>query len=164
MTETENTTTEELKSGQFAVQKIYIKDISFEAPHSPEAFIGKWEPKIKLDITNNAKELEKQLYEVTLGLTLTVKSSNKTAYLIEAQQAGIFHIDQFPKDIVAQMLATTCTNILFPFARELVADLVSRGGFPQLLLAPVNFDALYRHQQEVLKQNASNQAIPETRH
>ena len=166
MTEEENTatTTEEFKSGQLAIQKIYVKDISFEAPNSPETFIGKWEPKIKLDITNKAKTLEKKLYEVILGLTLTVKSSNKTAYLIEAQQAGIFHIDQFPKDIVAQMLATTCPNILFPFARELVADLVSRGGFPQLLLAPVNFDALYRHQQEVLRQNANDQTIPETRH
>jgi len=154
---------EETKSGQFAPQKIYIKDLSFETPHSPEIFTEEWNPTVNMNITSEAKLIDEKLYEVVLTITVTVTIKEKTAYLVEAQQAGIFHIDGFPEEVIARMVATICPNILFPFARELVADLVTRGGFPQLLLAPVNFDVLYQQQQDQ-QQNAVSSAEAETKH
>ena len=149
---------EETKTGQFAPQKIYIKDLSFETPHSPEIFTEEWNPAVNMNIASEAKLIDEKLYEVVLTVTVTVTMEEKTAYLVEAHQAGVFHIDGFPEEIIARMVATICPNILFPFARELVADLVTRGGFPQLLLAPVNFEALYQ------QQNASPPTEVETKH
>ncbi len=159
----EEPSTEETKSGQFAPQKIYIKDLSFETPHSPEIFTEEWNPTVNMNITSEAKLIDEKLYEVVLTITVTVTIKEKTAYLVEAQQAGIFHIDGFPEEVIARMVATICPNILFPFARELVADLVTRGGFPQLLLAPVNFDVLYQ-QQQGQQQNAVSSTKAETKH
>ncbi len=135
------------QQGKFGIQKIYVKDISFETPNSPMIFQEEWKPTVNMDIANSASRIAEDLYEVVLSITVTVISEEKTMYLIEAQQAGIFHIAGFSDEITGRMLATSCPNILFPFAREIIADLVTRGGFPQLLLAPVNFDALY--QQEI---------------
>ena len=136
------------QQGQFGIQKIYIKDVSFETPHSPGIFKDEWNPKVNMDIANSATRLSDELHEVCLSVTITVSFEEKIAYLVEVQQAGIFLISGFPDEILGRMLATVCTNILFPFAREFVADLVMRGGFPQLLLAPVNFEALYLQQQQ----------------
>ena len=144
---------EKEQQGQFGIQKIYVKDVSFETPHSPQIFQEEWNPKVSMDIANSATQLNNELHEVILSVTITVSFEEKTVYLVEVQQAGIFHISGFPDEILGRMLATVCTNILFPFAREFVADLVMRGGFPQLLLAPVNFEALY-----LQKQSRSNQA------
>lgn len=155
--------TEEIKEGQFAPQKIYIKDLSFETPHSPEVFTQEWSPAVNMNLSSEAKLVDEKLYEVILTITVTVTMGEKTAYLVEAHQAGIFHIDGFPEEIITRMVATVCPNILFPFARELVADLVTRGGFPQLLLAPVNFDALYQ-QQQYQQGNAVSLAESETKH
>ncbi len=159
----EEPSTEETKSGQFAPQKIYIKDLSFEMPHSPEIFTEEWNPTVNMNIASEAKLIDDKLYEVVLTITVTVTIKEKTAYLVEAQQAGIFHIDGFPEEVIARMVATICPNILFPFARELVADLVTRGGFPQLLLAPVNFEVLYQ-QQQGQQQNTVSSAEAETKH
>ena len=159
----EEPSTEETKSGQFAPQKIYIKDLSFETPHSPEIFTEEWNPTVNMNITSEAKLIDEKLYEVVLTITVTVTIKEKTAYLVEAELAGIFHIDGFPEEVIARMVATICPNILFPFARELVADLVTRGGFPQLLLAPVNFDVLYQ-QQQGQQQNAVSSTKAETKH
>lgn len=147
-------------TGQFAVQKIYTKDISFETPHSPQIFAEEWAPKVNMQLSSEASLIHEDLTEVVLTITLTVTLGEKTAYLVEAHIAGIFLIKDFPKEIVERMAATICPNMLFPFARELVCDLVTRGGFPQLLLAPVNFDALYaqqkkQQQQELMKQDAA---------
>ncbi len=136
------------QQGQFGIQKIYVKDISFETPNSPHIFKEQWNPKVNMDIANSTTSLSNELHEVVLSVTVTVSFAEKTVYLAEIQQAGIFHISGFPNEILGRMLATVCTNILFPFAREVVADLVMRGGFPQLLLAPVNFEALYLQQQQ----------------
>lgn len=138
-------------AGQFAIQKIYIKDISFETPHSPQIFAEEWAPRVNMQLSSGASSIQEDMTEVVLTVTLTVTLGEKTAYLVEAHIAGIFLIKDFPKDMVERMAATICPNILFPFARELVCDLVTRGGFPQLLLAPVNFEALYAQQK---KQNA----------
>lgn len=148
------------QQGQFGIQKVYIKDISFETPNSPAIFQEEWQPSVNMDIANSAQPVADDMYEVTLSITVTASSNDKTIYLVEVQQSGIFHISGFPEDAIKRMLATVCPNILFPFGREMVADLVTRGGFPQLLLAPVNFDALYvQHQQHL-----AAQAESETKH
>ena len=156
--------TSDTQQGQFGIQKVYIKDVSFETPNSPAIFQQEWEPSVNMDIANSAQPLAEDVYEVTLSVTVTVSSNEKTIYLVEVQQAGIFHISGFPNDTVKRMLATVCPNILFPFGREMVADLVTRGGFPQLLLAPVNFDALYVQHQQQVQEQAQAQSQGETKH
>ncbi len=138
----------ERKQGQFAIQKVYTKDVSFETPNSPHIFQKPWQPAVNLDLATTATVLDDANYEVVLSITVTVSMDNQTVYLVEVQQAGIFHLSEIPQEVTGRMLATVCPNILFPFARETVSDLVTRGGFPQLLLAPVNFDALYLQQQQ----------------
>ena len=136
--------------GQFEIQKVYVKNISLETPHSPQIFREQWQPSVHMDIANSADKLDDNLYEVVLSVTTTVSQGDKTIYLVEVQQAGIFLMTDFPREIIGRMVATVCPNILFPFVREVVSDLVTRAGFPQLLLAPVNFDALYlQHQQKI---------------
>jgi len=128
---------------QFAIQKIYTKDISFETPNAPKIFTLKWEPGLDLNLGTHVEPLENSMYEVSLTITVTVKIADSTAYLVEVNQAGIFSVAGFSDQEMGPMLGSFCPNILFPYAREVVPDLVSKGGFPQLILAPVNFDALY---------------------
>ena len=128
---------------QFEIQRIYVKDLSFESPNTPHTFIEEWKPEVSLNLETKSNRVEGDTHEVILTITATVKSNDKPAFLIEVQQAGIFLISNFPKEQLHQMLGSFCPNILFPYAREVVSDLVVRGGFPQLILAPVNFDALY---------------------
>jgi len=139
---------------QFALQKIYIKDVSFETPHSPEVFTLNWEPKVEFNLASNAQQLQEGLFEVGLTVTLTVKVADKTAYLIEICQAGIFSILGFQEQEYGHLLGSYCPTVLFPYAREAVSDLVIKGGFPPMLLAPVNFDALYMQHLQQLQQQA----------
>lgn len=145
-----------VKVGQFALQKIYIKDVSFETPHSPGIFTEDWTPAVNMQLSSEARHLNDEAAEIVLTVTVTTTLGEKTAYLVETHIAGIFLFKGFPGEVVEQMVATVCPNILFPFARELVCDLVTRGGFPQLLLAPVNFEALYAQQKR------QHQTIPQT--
>jgi preprotein translocase subunit SecB len=133
----------EEQAKQFVIQKIYIKDVSFETPNSPMVFTQKWEPKVEFNLASNAQALENGLFEVSLTVTVTVKLEDKTAYLAEVTQAGVFTIAGFEEQEMAPMIGSYCPTILFPFAREVVSDLSVKGGFPPMLLAPVNFDALY---------------------
>ncbi|HEY7841492.1 MAG TPA: protein-export chaperone SecB [Gammaproteobacteria bacterium] len=149
------------QQGQFGVQKVYLKDMSFETPRSPQVFQEEWSPAVNMDVSNSASALNDKLFEVVLSVTITVKSGEQPVYLAEVQQAGIFHIEGFPREAVNRILATLCPNILFPFAREVVADLVMRGGFPQLLLAPMNFEVLYAQH---LKQEAAKAAQGGAKH
>jgi preprotein translocase subunit SecB len=137
---------------QFAIQKIYTKDLSFETPSSPKIFTEKWEPSVDLNLSTQVLPLEQSLYEVALTVTITVKSIDSIAYLVEVSQAGIFTLSGFTEEEMGPMLGSFCPNILFPYAREAVSDLVTKGGFPQLLLAPVNFDALYAQQLQYAQQ------------
>lgn len=148
------------EEAQFSIQKVYVKDLSFETPNSPEIFKMEWKPVVDMHLTNEATSLGEHLYDVILSVTITVKIDEKTVYLIEVNQAGVFLINKIPDDVIERMLATVCPNILFPFAREAVSDIVTRGGFPQLLLSPVNFDALYLQQ----KQQAEQQPESKTTH
>lgn len=128
---------------QFEIQRIFVKDISFEAPNTPHTFVEEWKPEVSLNLETKSNRVQDDLHEVILSITATVNTSKKTAFLIEVHQAGVFMIKGFPNDQLHQMLGSFCPNILFPYAREVVSDIVVRGGFPQLILAPVNFDALY---------------------
>lgn len=127
----------------FNIQRIYVKDGSFEAPNTPDIFRQEWKPEVNVDLQTKTNRLEDTIYEVVLHLTVTVKMQDKTAFLVEVHQAGIFTLKGFPEEPLAHALGSMCPGILYPYAREAVSDLVMRGGFPQLLLAPVNFDALY---------------------
>ena len=141
--------------GQFEIQKIYVKNVSLETPASPQVFREQWKPSVHMDIANAVNNLDEKLYEVTLSVTATVSHEEKTIYLAEVQQAGIFLMADFPTEMVGRLAATVCPNILFPFVREMISDLVTRAGFPQLLLAPVNFDSVY---QQHLQKRAAQQA------
>ncbi len=131
---------------EFAIQRIFVKDSSFEAPEAPAIFREQWEPKVNIDLQTSSNTLEDNVYEVILGVTVTVKIKEKTAFLAEIKQAGIFGIGDFPEDQRKQLLGSFCPNILFPYAREAITAMVTRGGFPQLYLAPINFDAVYQQQ------------------
>ncbi|MGM0526657.1 MAG: protein-export chaperone SecB [Pseudomonadota bacterium] len=140
---------------QFAIQRIYTKDISFEAPNSPSIFRKEWKPDLKLDLNVKHEKIEDGVYEVILTLTATNKVEEEVAFLCEVHQAGIFTIGEEVQDNqLAHMLGSFCPNILFPYARECVANMVNRATFPQLNLAPVNFDAIFaRHMQQQNEQN-----------
>ncbi len=141
---------------QFAIQRIYVKDISFEAPNSPAIFRKDWQPEIKLDLDTRSEKLDDSTFEVVLSLTVTATIGEETAFLCEVQQGGIFSVPAMNDAQMAHMLAAFCPNILFPYAREAVSSLVNRGTFPQLNLAPVNFDALFA--QYVQQRQAEAQA------
>lgn len=145
---------------QFALQRIYIKDISFESPKSPMLFKQKWEPEIKLDInTSNNKLDENDFFEVVLSLTVTVKTGEETAFVAEVQQAGIFLISNLAEEELQRTLGAFCPNILFPYAREAIDNMVVRASFPPIMLSPVNFDMLYQHvlqQQEDKSENSED--------
>jgi len=131
-------------AGQFVIQKIYVKDVSFETPNSPAIFTEtKWEPAVNVQLNSRAAPMADQMHEVVLSVTVTAKLGDKTAYLVEVQQAGVFRAEGFEQAQLNHLLGSFCPNILFPYVREAISDMVTRGGFPQLLLAPVNFDALY---------------------
>jgi preprotein translocase subunit SecB len=147
-TETNSENEQSGSHAQFSIEKIYVKDLSFETPNSPGIFQKKWKPMVNMDLANSATSLNQDFYEVVLSITVTVSFEKETVYLVEVQQAGIFKITKVPDEILKRMLNTVCPNILFPFVREVISDLVTKGGFPQLILAPVNFDALYQQQSD----------------
>jgi preprotein translocase subunit SecB len=140
---------------QFAVQRIYTKDLSFESPNAPEIFRGEWKPQNELNLNTKVNRLSDQAYEVVLSVTVTAKVGDKTAFIVEVQQAGIFTMAGFTEQELGPMLGAYCPNLLFPYARETVSDLVTKGSFPQLVLQHVSFDALFaQHQQEAAAQAA----------
>lgn len=156
MAENQTEATQQGSNQQFAIQKIYIKDVSFESPNSPAMFTQEWQPEVNLDMNTNTQLLNEGVYEVVLSLTATVKNTDQTAFLVEIQQAGIFTINGFAENDMGHMLGSFCPNILFPYAREAVSDLVTKGGYPPLILAPVNFDALYA--QHMAQQQQADEA------
>lgn len=133
---------------QFGIQRLYIKDLSVECPHSPAIFLDNWEPELNLDLAVDGKnELAENVREVVLTVIVTVKIKEKIAFLIEVKQAGIFTVQGFSGDHLKHVLSSFCPNILYPYAREVITDAAVKAGFPQLYLAPVNFDALFEQQQ-----------------
>lgn len=144
---------------QFNIQKIYLKDMSFESPNAPSVFQdGEWKPEVNVQLNTEAKTLSEGVHEVILTVEITAKHGDKTAFLVEVKQAGVFQMANIPKEQMGAMLAAYCPEILFPFVREAISDLVSKGGFPQLLLNPVNFNALYMQHQQQQQQQAAETA------
>jgi preprotein translocase subunit SecB len=129
---------------QFALKRIFLKDLSFELPMGAQAFTRQWAPQVNQDIGTEVKKVDEEHYEVVLRITITVSEEDKTAYLIEVQQAGIFMVKGLEQPQLAQLLNSQCPAILFPYARELIDSVSVRGSFPALMLPPINFDALFQ--------------------
>ena len=150
----------EASKKQFNIQKVYLKDASFESPRSPAAFAQKpWDPKLEVNMNNAHTQLEDGQYEAVLSITITASHDGEATFLIEIQQAGIFSIAGFSEDETKYLLGSQCASVLFPYAREQISDLTVRGGFPPLLLSPVNFDALY---QQHLQKKQGNAAVEDS--
>ena len=128
---------------QFALQRIYVKDLSFESPNSPVVFQEQWKPQVSLDLNTSHNKISDNQYEVILSLTVTAKVEEKVAYIVEIQQAGVFMVSGVEGAQLGQMLGAYCPQVLFPYAREAIDGVVNKGSFPALMLAPVNFDAIY---------------------
>ncbi|MCX4192397.1 protein-export chaperone SecB [Methylophaga sp. OBS1] len=156
-------TGEEQQKPRFVIQKIYTKDVSFESPNSPDIFRDEWRPKLDLQLGNDYKRIDDDNHEVILTVMVTAKVDDKVAFLVEVKQAGIFTLTGYSNEEMGPLLGSYCPNTLFPFVREVVSDLVTKGGFPQLVLAPVNFDAMYLHNKERAQQ-AAKQAQSEATH
>jgi preprotein translocase subunit SecB len=136
---------------QLILQKIYIKDLSFESPRSPGVFTSNVSPQTKLNIKSSASEVAPDTQEVTLTLTVEAVNEDKTLFMLEIEQAGLFRIQGYSAEEARMLIGSYCPGTLYPFAREAISDVITRGGFPQLLLQPINFDALYA---QVLKDRA----------
>lgn len=134
---------------QFALHRVYVKDVSFESPHSPEIF-QQFQPQVSLDIDSSTRPVADGFHEVVVRITAEAKQSDSTTtmFLVEVQQAGLFQITGLDGDQLEHMLNTYCPNMLFPYVRECIDSLVTRGGFPALMLAPFNFDVLYAQKQQ----------------
>lgn len=156
----------ETKQPQFSIQRVYVKDISFESPKSPLIFReANWAPDINLELHTQSKLLETSVFEVTLRLTVTAKQKNEPAFVVEVEQAGIFTVADLEGDPLQRVLGAYCPNILFPYAREVVTRQVQDGGFPPLYLAPINFDALYEdHQKQLAKKSEAQVEIAKQVH
>ncbi|RKZ81211.1 MAG: protein-export chaperone SecB [Gammaproteobacteria bacterium] len=155
MAEENASSTEE--QARFVIQKIYTKDISFETPNSPDIFRDEWKPELDLQLGNEYARIDDDNHEITLTVTVTAKVADKVAFLVEVKQAGVFSLTGYSDQEMGPLVGSYCPNTLFPFAREVISDIVLKGGFPQLVLAPVNFDALYMNQIEQAKQQAAAQ-------
>ena len=152
---------EELPQQQFSMQRIYTKDISFESPSSPGIFKKQWQPKVNVDLNTKSDKIDELgNFEVVLTLTITALIEEETAFLVEVQQAGIFFITGIEGENLRRILATAAPNILFPYARENIDSVCVKGGFPAVMLAPVNFDALF--QQALAQSKAEAEKEPAT--
>jgi preprotein translocase subunit SecB len=157
---------ENVPATTFDIRKIYLKDASVESPNSPNIFLNDAsKPEISIDATIRSSSLDiDDYYEVVLGLTVTSKIGEDVAFLVEVQQAGIFHIVGIPESDLPLALEIACPNVLLPFAREAIADVVTKAGFPQLLLSPINFEALYQQKHQANQQNSGTDSNESTTH
>jgi len=141
----------------FSIEKVYVKDLSLELPNAPQIFLEREQPAVEVGLQSEANGLGDGIFEVVLTVTVTAKVGEKTQFLVEAAQAGIFQIRNVPDEEVEPVVAIACPNILFPYAREAVSDIITRAGFQPVLLAPVNFEALYRQRQEQQAQHPTGE-------
>ncbi len=132
----------------FGIEKIYVKDASLEIPHAPQIFTERTAPQVGIELSNFAQQIEENIFEVAIKVTVTSKIEDKTVFLVEITQAGIFQISGVPAENIELILGITCPNILFPYARESISDLVVRAGFQPVLLNPINFEALFAQQKQ----------------
>jgi preprotein translocase subunit SecB len=142
----------------FQLQRVYVKDLSFESPNAPTVFTGQWQPQHELNINTKINKLSDESYEVVLSVTVTTKTGEHTAFIVEVHQAGVVGVRGFPEAELGPLLGAYVPNVLFPYAREVVTDLVVKGSFPQLVLQPVNFDALFAQHRQQMAEKAEGEA------
>ena len=139
---------EENQQAVFSIEKLYIKDLSLEIPNAPRIFLEREAPQVDVKLHTEGTPVDEGVFEVVLTATITAKLKDKTMFLIEAAQAGIFHIRNVAQQEIEPILGIACPNILYPYVREVISDVVSRAGFPPVILNPVNFEALYKHRKQ----------------
>lgn len=152
--------TEEAQQPLFNIEKIYVKDLSLEVPNSPQVFLEREVPQVDVEIQTRDAKIDEGVHEVVLTVTVTAHHSDKTYFLAEASQAGIFQLRNIPDAEVGPILGIGCPNILFPYVRETISDLVNRAGFPPVVLTPVNFEPIY--QAKLQQQSSPQPAEPVT--
>ncbi|HZF18323.1 MAG TPA: protein-export chaperone SecB [Burkholderiales bacterium] len=135
----------------FSIEKIYVKDLSLEVPGGAQSFMQAEQPQLEVQITQQSQRVNEMLFEVTLVVTVTAKSGDKVLFLVEASQAGVFQIRNVAETDLSPVLGIVCPNVLFPYARETVSDVINRAGFPPILLAPVNFETIYQQRAAAAK-------------
>lgn len=140
---------------QFALQRIFVRDLSFEVPMGPQVFTKQWQPQVQIDLGTRSEHVADDIYEAVLTITVTAKLGTETAFLIELQQAGLFLVRGMEGERLQRLLMVACPNILFPYAREAIDSMSLRGSFPPLALQPVNFEALYQQAQQEAQTNAN---------
>jgi preprotein translocase subunit SecB len=128
----------------FAIEKLYVKDMSLEIPHAPAIFLEREAPEVTVQLHNTSSQVSEGVFEAVVTVTVTAKLKDKTVFLAEAAQAGVFQIANVPAEHLDPLLGITCPNIIFPYLRETISDMVTRAGFPPVLLNPVNFEAIYQ--------------------
>ena len=138
----------------FTIEKIYVKDLSLEIPNAPQIFLEREQPQVEVQLNTSAKKVDDGIYETTVSITVTSKVGDKTAFLVEVAEAGIFQLRNIPASDLDSVLGIACPNIIFPYAREVISDVLVRAGFPPMLLAPVNFEALFQQQKQAAAQAA----------
>jgi len=139
----------------FSIEKIYVKDLSLEIPNAPAVFLEREQPAVDIQLHHNSTAIEDGVYQTVLTATVTAKAGDRTLFLVEAAQAGIFTVRNLPQPEVEPLLAIACPNILFPYVREVISDATTRAGFPPVILSPVNFEAIYAQQ----RQQAASDAV-----
>ena len=148
----------------FSIEKVYVKDLSLEIPNAPQVFLEREAPQVDIQLHHNSTGVEEGVFQTVLTVTVTAKVGDKTLFLVEAGQAGIFVIRNVPATELEAVLAIACPNILFPYVREVVSDTVTRAGFPPVVLSPVNFEAIYQSQREPQPAAPASQIITPTSH
>jgi preprotein translocase subunit SecB len=145
------------QQASFNIEKLFVKDLSVEVPNAPSIYLEREAPQIDVNMSTESRALGEDLYQTGITVTVTAKTADKTMFLVECTQAGIFRIQNVPQDQIPMVLGIGCPNIVFPYLRETVSDVVIRAGFPPLLLNPVNFEALFLQQQQAKQQPAAPQ-------
>jgi len=152
----------QLNGPQFNIEKIYVKDVSFESPKAPQIFNDQASPQLNMNLSQRVERLNETAYEVVLAITLTCtvgEGDGNTVYVAEVQQAGVFSLIGFEANVIDALLGTQCPNILYPYARQLISELIQAGGFPPFMLQPISFDALYADSLRQRQQQAGNEDL-----
>jgi preprotein translocase subunit SecB len=148
----------------FSIEKLYVKDVSLEIPNAPQIFLEREAPQVDIQLHHESQNFEEGVYQTLLTVTVTAKVKDKTLFLVEVGQAGIFVIRNVPATDLDPILGIACPNILYPYVREVVSDMVSRAGFPPVVLAPVNFEGLYQAQQQAQTEPPAAEPVIQVAH
>lgn len=151
---------EQNEAPSFGIEKIYVKDLSVEVPNAPEVFLEQASPQVEIQLNTEGRGLGEGVFEVVLTVTVTAKSEDKTVFLVEVGQGGVFRIVNVPEEQIEPLVAVACPNILFPYAREVVSDAITRAGFAPIVLQPVNFEAMYMSRLEQQQQASGPHEVP----